>query len=171
MLISGLPGVGKSTLARALAPHLNAVVFSRDDARQASRPGGLRRLAEILAWKVTRRRLRSTQRRAGAVLAAAVEQKLVTRSAVIVEAVADRELRQRMRELTEQHAARLVQLECSCDRAEHDRRLAERPRFWPGLVERLQASYEVPDECLRLDTDGRPEALAIQVVGCIRSHR
>ncbi|WP_253203521.1 adenylyl-sulfate kinase [Methylosinus sp. KRF6] len=33
ILIMGLPGAGKTTLARALAPLLNAVVFNADDAR------------------------------------------------------------------------------------------------------------------------------------------
>jgi hypothetical protein len=34
ILIMGLPGAGKTTLARALAPHLRAVHFNNDDVRQ-----------------------------------------------------------------------------------------------------------------------------------------
>ncbi len=35
ILLAGLPGTGKSTLAQALAPHLNAPILSKDEIRQA----------------------------------------------------------------------------------------------------------------------------------------
>jgi predicted kinase len=35
ILFAGLPGTGKSTLARALAPHLDAAILSKDEIRQA----------------------------------------------------------------------------------------------------------------------------------------
>jgi len=35
ILLAGLPGTGKSTLAHALAPHLNAVVLSKDEIRHS----------------------------------------------------------------------------------------------------------------------------------------
>jgi len=38
ILLAGLPGTGKSTLARALAPHLNGVILSKDDIRHAIFP-------------------------------------------------------------------------------------------------------------------------------------
>jgi adenylylsulfate kinase len=38
ILLAGLPGTGKSTLARALAPHLNAVILSKDEIRHAIFP-------------------------------------------------------------------------------------------------------------------------------------
>lgn len=39
ILIMGLPGAGKTTLARALAPLLSAVVFNADDVRRVISPG------------------------------------------------------------------------------------------------------------------------------------
>jgi predicted kinase len=35
VLLAGLPGTGKSTLARALVPHLNAAILSKDEIRHA----------------------------------------------------------------------------------------------------------------------------------------
>lgn len=35
ILLAGLPGTGKSTLARALTPHLNAAILSKDEIRHA----------------------------------------------------------------------------------------------------------------------------------------
>jgi predicted kinase len=35
ILLAGLPGTGKSTLAHALAPHLNAAILSKDQIRHA----------------------------------------------------------------------------------------------------------------------------------------
>jgi predicted kinase len=35
VLLAGLPGTGKSTLAQALAPHLNAAILSKDEIRHA----------------------------------------------------------------------------------------------------------------------------------------
>jgi len=35
ILLAGLPGTGKSTLAHALAPHLNAAILSKDEIRHA----------------------------------------------------------------------------------------------------------------------------------------
>jgi predicted kinase len=75
-------------------------------------------------------------------LAARVERDLAVGRSVVVEAMADHDLRARMRELAERQAVRLVQVECVCKVAVHHARLADRPPFWPPLVERLRASYE-----------------------------
>jgi predicted kinase len=137
-LISGLPGVGKSTLCQAVTPRLSATVVSRDESREASVPSGLRRAAEVLAWRLRGRRLTSTTGH----LAARVERDLAVGRSVVVEAMADHDPRARMRERAERHAVRLVQVECVCKVAVHHARLADRPPFWPPLVERLRASYE-----------------------------
>lgn len=39
LLLRGLPGSGKSAIARALAPYLNAVVLNKDEVRAALFPG------------------------------------------------------------------------------------------------------------------------------------
>lgn len=54
MLVSGLPGVGKSVLAKELAPRLGAVSLARDDARLGLDSGRLRRLVESLVWRLAR---------------------------------------------------------------------------------------------------------------------
>ena len=80
--------------------------------------------------------------------------------------MADHDLRARMRELAERHAVRLVQVEWVCKVAVHHARLADRPPFWPPLVERLRASYEParPPQALELDMTDDPEVVASRLV-------
>ena len=98
ILVSGLPGVGKSVLVQELAPRLAAGICSRDAARLGSDAGGLRRSVEALVWRFAGRRLASTQQRAGRILESAVAEQLESNGSVIVEAVAEDALRQRLQE-------------------------------------------------------------------------
>jgi 2-phosphoglycerate kinase len=48
VLVSGLPGVGKSSLVDSLAPRIGAVVISRDQARLSA--SHVRRLMDSVVW-------------------------------------------------------------------------------------------------------------------------
>ena len=163
VLVSGLPGVGKSSLVDSLAPRIGAVVVSRDQARlSASR---VRRLMDSLVWKFFHRRLCSTQRRAGRIVAATAERHLDKGRSVIVEVVAEPSFRAHMRALATAQNATFAQIECECpDRSEHHRRLATRPGFWRHALPRIEATYEPPrEDCLRVQTTATPEQLATLV--------
>lgn len=168
VLVSGLPGVGKSVLVEELAPRLGAVRLSRDAARLSLDSGRLRRLVEALAWRLAGRRLASTQRRAGRILELSVAEHLASNGCVIVEAVAEDSLRSRLRGLAVEHDATFVQVECVLsDRAAHDRRLARRlegEQFWRSVIDGLQRSYEPPPDCLRIDTGVAPAKAAERVL-------
>jgi predicted kinase len=173
VLVSGLPGVGKSTLVGELASRLDAAVISRDAARLSLPSPGFRRLVELLTWRLAQRRLAVTQRRAGLIVTTTTAEHLHSGHSVIVEAVADQELRERIREVAAAHDARLIEVECVLyDRAEHHRRLGMRDegeRFWRRLLVKLEASYEPPLDCVRLDTRAAPEQLADRVLAHVGS--
>jgi len=175
VLVSGLPGVGKSVLVDALAPRLGAAVASRDAARIGSTPGGPRGLTEAIAWRFAHRRLASAQRRAGLILEATVAQHLDAGRSVVVEAVAEPALRQRLRVVALDHDAGFVQLECVLsNRAEHYRRLGlrtEGERFWRTVVASIESGYQVPAECLSLDTSATPNEVADWALSLILSAR
>ena len=173
MLVSGLPGVGKSVLVEELAPRLGAAITSRDAARLALDTGRTRRLVEALVWRSAGRRLAGTQRRAGEVLSLTVEQHLESSRSVVVEAVAGDALRAQLRRLAVTYHATFVQIECVLsDRAEHHRRLAVRvegERFWRGVVARIQDGYQPPPKCLRVDTTAAPDEAADRILTFLRS--
>jgi predicted kinase len=164
VLVSGLPGVGKSSLVDSLAPRIGASVISRDQARLSA--GHPRRLIDSLAWKLFHRRLRTIQRRAGRIVAATVERHLDNGRSVLVEVVAEPSFRAQMRTLAAAHNATFAQIECECpDRGEHHRRLATRPGFWRHALPRIEATYDPPrEDCLRVQTTATPEQLATLVV-------
>jgi predicted kinase len=163
VLVSGLPGVGKSSLIDSLAPRIGAVVVSRDQARLSA--GRMRRLMDSLVWKSLHRRLRSTQRRAGRIVAASVERHLGEGRSMIVEVVAEPSFRTHMRDLAAAQNATFVHFECECpDREEHHRRLASRPGFWRHALPRIEAAYDPPrGGCLCIQTTATPEELAMLV--------
>jgi predicted kinase len=167
VLVSGLPGVGKTTLITDLAPRLSAVVISRDQARLTAR--SLPRFMDRVAFRLFHRRLRRTQARAGRVLLAQLHHHLGRGDSVIVEAVAETELRQRLRAMCAKHDAQFVQVECVCDPLEHRRRLDGRSKFWLDVVERIAADYQPPAECLTIESSGRPADAGHAVAARLRS--
>ena len=168
------PGVGKSALVNELAPRLRAAVVSRDAARLGLARSRRRRLTEALVWTVAHRRLAGTQREAGQIVEATVAQQLESARSVIVEAVAEDALRQRLRQLAARRGARMVEVECVLTNStEHQRRVSlrkEGERFWRSVLDMLRTGYQPPETCLRIETQAAPNELAERVLSHIGSH-
>jgi predicted kinase len=166
LLISGLPAVGKSSVVAELAPRLKATQLSRDQVRRSARP--LRRLVDLIAFRVLRRRLASVQRWATAGLLNEVDGELRAGRSVIVEALAEPQLSHELSQLATAAAARFVVVECRCgNRLEYERRLATRPKHWIGLVRRLAETHESAPDALRVDTSGSPARSADSILAAI----
>lgn len=147
IVISGLPGTGKTAVAAGIAARLNAVHLSIDPIEDAMLGAGLPPgwLTGVAAYEATR---------------AAADQNLTLGHDVIVDAVNDSEpARQTWRHSTVE--PRFVLLTCP-DRAEHRRRLESRRRNFRHLpeptwaeVESRSATYE-PWTDQHLLIDSRP---------------
>jgi predicted kinase len=156
VVVSGLPGTGKSAVATRLASRLAAVHLSIDDVEDAMLGAGLEPgwQTGVAAYEVTR---------------AAAEQNLMLGRTVIVDAVNDSEpARQTWRGAAERTevALRFVALECP-DPVEHRRRLESRRRgfrhlpepTWDAVLARA-AQYEPwTDDCVRVDSSAPVETL------------
>jgi len=104
ILISGLPGTGKSTLATLLGQRIGAVTLSRDQARQQV-SGPLRALDRGFI-RLSGRYRRGLQEQANRRLGKAVTDELAAGRPVVVELVADRVIRRRL-EIWPQNTGRL----------------------------------------------------------------
>jgi predicted kinase len=125
ILISGLPGTGKSTLATCLGQRIGAVAMSRDQARQeVSGPLRLLDRGFIRLFGAYRRGL---QEQANRRLEKAVADELVAGRPVVVEVVADRVLRRQLERLAAEHGTSIRSIEVTCsDATELARRLRSR---------------------------------------------
>jgi uncharacterized protein len=168
VLVSGLPGTGKSALAAALGERLGAVTLSRDLARQQ-----VTRLAaaERVFTRLSGRHRRGLQRRAGRRLQALVAAELTRGRPVVVEVVADPAIRRRLAALAAQHDVLLHSIELVCpDPAELARRLQGRPGNWRRVVSRMSGTYLPAPGALVLDSRNQPGQLADQAAEFIRQH-
>jgi predicted kinase len=162
VVISGLPGTGKSTLAIALAERIQAVAVSRDAARQAL--GGPARLSPI-ATRLGRRHRRGLQEKATRRLEAMVAEALDRDRAVVVELVADGDARRRFDELAAKHAVPVYSIEVFCsDAAELARRLRARPGSWQQVVAQMSMSYQPAPGALVVDSRHPVEQLIERAV-------
>jgi predicted kinase len=165
VVLSGLPGSGKSTVAEGLSRSLSVPVFSVDPIEAAMWRGGLtRNQTGIAAYEVA---------------AALADEHLRLGHCVIVDAVNPVEApRAAWRSLAARHRANLKIIECICaDETVHRRRIEARIRniagmpeiTWARVMER-RAEFEAwTDARLTLDTSVEtPEKLLAEALNYIR---
>ncbi len=149
IVISGLPGIGKTAVAARLAIRMNAVHLSIDSIEDAILGAGMAR-----GWKVGVAAYEATR--------AAAEQNLVLGRDVIVDAVNDSSAARQTWRNAADHAAtalRFVMLNCSSVE-EHRRRLEGRRRglhhipepTWEQVLARASAYEPWTDDCLIVDS-------------------
>lgn len=161
VVVSGLPGTGKTTLSTVLAERIGAVALSRDMARQQI--GARLALVDRVFTRMTGRHRRGLQEKAGHQLLMTAARELAADRPVIVEAVADRAIRRRLAALAAQHEVRLYSVEVVCsDSAEHSRRLRGRPGDWERVLARMSKSYEPEPAALVVDSHDTPGTMADQ---------
>ncbi len=151
VVLTGLPGTGKSTLADRAARVLGAPSFSGDWLLGALAPHGVLTGLD----RATYRRVYSD------LLATLVTRQLLLGQSAVVDCLADDALLERWRGLADDHGARLAVVECRCGDVDvHRRRIEGRRRGIPGWhevdwahVERMRAEFPpLTVEHLTLDT-------------------
>jgi len=160
IVISGLPGTGKTAVAAGLAVRLKAVHLSVDPVEDALLGAGLPAgwQTGVAAYEATR---------------AAAEQNLLLGWDVVVDAVNDSQAARQSWHVAADRAGvalRFVMLNCSSD-AEHRRRLAHRQRgfrwvaepTWEQVLARASAYEPWTGDCLVIDTDAPLAAVVEQV--------
>lgn len=154
---SGVPGTGKSTLARQLARHLHATYLRVDTIEAALLAHGL--TATVEGYAVSYALALDNLRLGHAVVVDVVNPLAVTRGA--------------WAEVAQEAGVRLVNIEVVCsDAAEHRRRVERRrtdpatrvggwaPPTWDAVQASARAFEPWNTERVVLDTAGRPEAQA-----------
>ena len=165
IVISGLPGSGKSTVAEALSRNLSIPVFSVDPIEAAMWRNGIAK--------------NQTGTAAYEIAAALADEHLRLGHSVIIDAVNPIEAsRAGWRDLAAKYRADLTIIECVCaNEAIHRQRIEARRRNidgmpevpWSRVLER-RAEYEPwTDQRLTLDTsDGTPEKLIRDALDYLR---
>lgn len=118
VIVSGLPGTGKSALAAALSERIGAITLSRDLARQQT--GTPLAAAGRVFTRLSGRHWPGLQHQAGRRLQAAAAHELARGRPVVVEVVADPSIRHQLAAVAAEHKAPLYSIEMVCsDTAEH----------------------------------------------------
>jgi predicted kinase len=166
VVVSGLPGTGKSTLAIPLAERIEGVALSRDAARQQI---GGRPMLTPASTRLRGRHRRGLQEEATQRLETLVAHQLDANRPVVVELVADRDTRHRLFALAARHGARVCSIEVVCsDAQELARRLGTRRGNWRRVVAQMSKSYEPARGALVVDSRNPREAMLGQAVAFIR---
>jgi len=123
ILMSGLPGSGKSTIAESLAKELKLPIFSVDPIESSIIKSGIKKSFETgLAAYVVADTLAAEQLKLGI--------------SVIIDAVnAIKEARDMWQKLSAKYNAKLIIIECILDTKIHKERLEERVRNMHGMPE------------------------------------
>jgi len=123
IIVSGLPGSGKSTVAEAIAKQLQSPLLSVDPVESSILKSGIARSFESgLASYIVVQTLASEQLKLG--------------MSVIIDAVNPvQEARDMWHELEKKHSAKLFIIECLLDEQVHKQRLHDRIRNMHGIPE------------------------------------
>lgn len=148
-------------MAVPLATRLGAALLSRDHVvGEIDHP--LAALDRLVA-RIFGFRRPAFQDRANRLLLSAVAAELSRGRSVVVEVVADGDLRQRLQCAATEHGAQLCPVEVVCrDEAEHRRRLSERGGRWGTVLHRTSSRYRPPPDALVLGSHLAPAVLVEQ---------
>jgi predicted kinase len=149
IVVGGLPGAGKSSLADALAKRLQAPVFTKDRIEASLWRNGV--TADANSWQVAEDLLTTL----------AGEQLRRGQPAILDTVARTAQSRDTWRDLALEHGAGFVLIECVCSDVDlHRQRIEGRDRKIPGWyevtweeVERVRGRWEAwPDDRLVLDS-------------------
>ena len=148
VVVSGLPGSGKSTFAVLLASRIDAAHLSPDRIVLSTRS-----TVDRAFERLTGRRPSPLIRTANEKIQRSVLEALGGRQSVVVDVVADRDIRYQLQQAAGLGDAPVYSIELTCsDPEEHLRLLQSRPGSWPRIVKRMDRSYEAAPGALVLDS-------------------
>ena len=172
LLLGGLPGTGKTTLASSLAPQHGWLHLSSDTLRKTASPD-----ATTVRFGTGRHYSQAARAEIYASLFAQAQQALDLGQSVVVDASFwSAELRERAREVATRSGADVVEVNCAVDARTADTRLQQRPKgpsdATPDIRAALSLQTDPWPEATMLDTSGSvPESLyELDRISCPRGH-
>lgn len=165
IIVSGIPGTGKSTLSESLSKNLSIPVFSVDPIESAIIKSGIKKSFE-------------TGYAAYLVAETLASEHLKLGSSVIIDAVSPViESRKMWNDLASKYNAKQVIIECVLDSKIHKKRIESRTRNIPGIpevtwedVENRRKEYLAwQEDRLALDTNQEKEALLKKALDYIKN--